>query len=104
MQAFVRCLAVAALGAALSSPITPSFAADSAGASCEGLGHAQKRVVEHSYQGVDALRRYVFITRPVYGISMVDVVESLDRWRAQCARPTAATAPEPDARVATATF
>lgn len=94
MQAIVRFFAAAGIGAALSAPVGTSFAAD-AQISCSGLGHAQQRVLEHADQGIDALRRYVIITRPVHGISMVEVAESIDGWRAkaQCSVKAAANAP-----------
>ena len=94
MKAFVRFLAAAGIGAALSAPVATSFAAD-AQVSCSGLGHAQQRVLENADQGIDVLRRYVIITRPVHGISMVEVAESIDTWRAkaQCSVKAAANAP-----------
>lgn len=94
MHAIVHTLAAVAIGAALSTSAATSLAAEQ-GVSCTGLGHAEKRVLEHAHQGIDALRRYVIITRPVHGLSMVDIVESLDDWRAkaQCTRKLAAEAP-----------
>lgn len=82
MQALVRCLATAGIGIALSASVGSTLAADTV-IVCTGLDYAQKRVLEHSYHGVDTLRRYVIITRPVHQLSMVDVVESLDAWRAK---------------------
>ena len=98
MLAYVRCLAVAGFGAALCASVTTSVAAEQ-GVSCTGLGYAQRRVLEHADQGVDALRRYVIITRSVHQISMVDVVESLDDWRAKakCTKESAADASAPAA-------
>jgi hypothetical protein len=96
MHAFIRCLAVAATGAALCAPVTTSIAAEQ-GVTCSGLGYAQRRVLENAYQGVDALRRYVIITRSVHQMSMADVVESLDDWRAKanCTKDIAADASAP---------
>jgi hypothetical protein len=93
MHALFRCFAAAGIGAALSASVSPALAAE-AGASCNGPGYAQRRVLEHADQGVDALRRYVIITRSVHQISMVDVVASIDDWRAkaQCTTSTAADA------------
>lgn len=90
MNTFVRYLAVAGIGAALAASVTTSVAAEES-VTCTGLRHAENRVLERSYQGVDALRRYVLITRPVHQISMVDVAQSLDEWRAkaQCTTHTA---------------
>ena len=97
MQAIVRRLAAAGIGAALAAIlIAPSFAAD-APASCGQLDVAKRRVLEHADQGVDQLRRYVEITQSVYRLTMRDVVESIDTWRAQarCAdQAAAATAHE----------
>lgn len=91
MHASIRILAAASLGAALCASAGTSLAADSE-TSCAGIGYAQLRIVEHANDGVDALRRYVIITRPVHQIGMVEVIESLDSWRAaaQCAATTAA--------------
>lgn len=86
MNAFVRCLATAGFGAALSvSLMAPSLAAD---APCKSLDRVQVRVVEKADQGVDALREYVFITRGIYQLDMAEVAESLDGWRAsaRCAK------------------
>lgn len=86
MYAFVRCLAVAASGAALSvSLLTPAVAAD---APCKSLGYVQARVVEKADQGVDALRNYIYITRGIHQLDMMQVAGSLDAWRAdaRCAK------------------
>jgi hypothetical protein len=98
MNTFPRCLAVAGIGAALSAFVTTSVAAEKS-VTCTGLRHAENRVLERSYQGVDALRRYVLITRPVHQISMVDVVQMLEEWRAQaqCTTHTAGDAATPAA-------
>lgn len=91
MHASLRILATASIGAGLCASAGTSLAADSE-TSCAGIGYAQLRIVEHANQGVDALRRYVIITRPVHQIGMVEVIESLDAWRARarCATSTAA--------------
>lgn len=98
MRTFARRFAAAGIGAVLCASVSPGFGADQE-VSCTGLGYGPRRVLEHSFQGVDALRRYVLITRPVHHVSMVDVVESLDEWRAkaQCTVKTAAGAPAPAA-------
>jgi hypothetical protein len=98
MNTFHRCLAVAGIGAALSACVTTSVAAEKS-VTCTGLRLAENRVLERSYQGVDALRRYVLITRPVHQISMVDVVQMLEEWRAQaqCTTHTAGDAATPAA-------
>jgi hypothetical protein len=99
MDTLARHITFAAIGIALCAPGLNGFAADLK-VTCTGLGYAQRRVLEHSFEGVDALRRYVIITRPVLQISMVDVMESLDDWRAN-ARCTTTTTAHPS-RVATA--
>lgn len=89
MYAFVRCLAVAAFGAALSvSLVAPALAAD---APCKSLGYVQMRVVEKADQGVDALRDYVYITRGIHQLDMAEIAGSLDEWRAtaRCAKAAA---------------
>jgi hypothetical protein len=103
MNTFLSSLVVAGIGAALSASVTTSIAAEES-VTCTGLRHADNRVLERSYQGVDALRRYVLITRPVHQISMVDVVELLDKWRAkaQCTTQTAGDAGTPAATTAVA--
>ena len=88
MYAFVRSLAAAAFGAALSvSLVSPSVAADKA-APCKSLSYVQARVVEKAEQGVDALRDYVYITRGIHQLDMMQVASSLDAWRAdvRCAK------------------
>jgi hypothetical protein len=82
MSPFVRWLAAAGIGSALCASVATSLAADQ-GVSCTGLRYSENRVLERAYQGVDALRRYVLITRPVHQIGMVEVIESLDDWRAK---------------------
>jgi len=82
--------AVVYLGAALSLSLPgPSSAADEA--TCKPLRPMQAAVVEHADQGVDALRRYVFISRGVHQLDMMEVAESLDAWRAEarCAKRVA---------------
>jgi hypothetical protein len=83
----VRHFAIAGIGFALGAGTATGFAADRE-LKCTGLSFAQARVLEQSYQGVDTLRRYVLITRPVHQIGMAEVVESLDAWRskAQCSK------------------
>jgi hypothetical protein len=91
MDTLARHIAFAGIGIALCAPGVNSFAADLRVA-CTGLGYAQRRVLEHSFEGVDTLRRYVTITRPVLQISMVEVMESLDDWRANARCTTTTTA------------
>jgi len=88
-----RCLSVAGLGATLCLALPGAgFAADTSGAmaassSCRPLGWHEKRIVTKAQVGVEALRDYVFISRGVHGISMLDVTKNLDGWleAAHCA-------------------
>jgi hypothetical protein len=91
MHALVHCLAVAGLGGALSL----SLASPSVAAPCAPLDGVQSRVVEKADLGVDALRRYVYITRSIHQLDMMEIAASLDGWRerAACAKQAAAPAP-----------
>lgn len=93
MNASFRCLAIAGMGAALSmGPIGSSLAADDAPAACKPLGYVQKRVVAKADEGIAALRGYVYITRAMHQLDMMEVAKSLDAWRAdaRCAERLAA--------------
>jgi len=90
MLSFTHRFAVVYLGAALSLSLPgPSSAADEA--TCKPLGPMQAAVVGHADQGVDALRRYVFISRGIHQLDMMEVAGSLDAWQAQarCAKQVA---------------
>ena len=90
MLSFTHRFAVVYLGAALSLSLPgASSAADEA--SCRPLRPMQAGVVEHADQGVDALRRYIFISRGIYQLEMMQVAGSLEAWRAEarCARRVA---------------
>jgi hypothetical protein len=91
MHALVHSLAVAGLGAALSL----SLASPSVAAPCPPLDGVQARVVEKADLGVDALRRYVYITRSIHQLDMMEIAKSLDGWRerAACAKQVAAPTP-----------
>jgi hypothetical protein len=83
-----RRLSLAGLGAALCLALPGfSLAADTGGpmaasSSCATLGAVQRRVVSKAQVGVEALRDFVYITRGVYRLSMVDVTKNLDNWLA----------------------
>ena len=47
---------------------------------CDPLSSVQKRVVAKAQVGVEALRDYVYITRGVWQLSMIDVTKNIDRW------------------------
>ena len=94
MSTYVRCLALAGLGTALSlSLLSPGVAADNASA-CGPLTPMQASVVGKADEGVDALRRYVFITRGIHQLDITEVAGSLDGWKAQarCAKAAAEAA------------
>ena len=54
MKTLARHLAFVGIGIALCAPGVKSYAADLK-VTCTGLGYAQRRVLEHSFDGVDAL-------------------------------------------------
>jgi hypothetical protein len=91
----------AAIGAALcvfAVPASANSQVDVATASCQPLATLQQRIVDNADQGMDALRRFVWRTKFIYGVDMIDVRESLDAWRARkaCARQvTHAALPNP---------
>jgi hypothetical protein len=86
MTALARCLGAAALGATFLACSQGAFAAD-ANSACAPLSQVQKRVVVKAEQGVDALRDFVYITRGIYRLDMVEIAGSLDGWlaNAHCA-------------------
>jgi len=81
-----RCLSVAGLGATLCLALPGAgFAADTSGAlaassSCTPLGVAERKIIMKAQVGVEALRDYVYITRGVFQLSMIDVTKNIDRW------------------------
>ena len=85
MSAFARCLSLG-LGAALCAALpVAGFAADAGGtqaSTCDPLSSVQKRVVAKAQVGVEALRDYVYITRGVHALNMMDIAQSLDGWLA----------------------
>lgn len=84
MTALVHFVAAAGLGVALSASLpSASLAAGTGAASCGQLTFVQKRVVEKADQGIDALRRYVFLTRGTHNLYLMDVALVLDDWRAK---------------------
>lgn len=91
MNTFFATLAIAA--AATSTP-SLSAAADpansvarvaGAGANCaasQAMTGVQRRIVEKASQGVDSLRGFIFITRGIYNLDMMETVAWLDSERA----------------------
>jgi len=80
-------LPLAGLGAALCLALPAAgFAADTgsgkAWSSCQPLGVVERRVVAKAEVGVEALRDYVYITRGIHRLSMIDVTKHLDDWLA----------------------
>ena len=61
-------------------------------AACASPTKLERRIVEKAEQGMPALRRFVSMTRFIYGVDMIDVADSLDTWRANmsCATTVAA--------------
>ena len=100
MQALVHIVAVAGLGVALSAALPgASLAADNGATSCGQLTFVQKRVVEKADQGIDALRQYLFVTRGMHNLYIMDVAVELDGWRAKahCAEQAARATDASDA-------
>jgi hypothetical protein len=96
MNASFRCLAIAGMGAALSMGLIGTSVAADNPTSCQPLGYVQKRVVAKADEGIAALRGYVYITRAMHQLDMMEIAKSLDAWRAdaRCAeRLAAATTP-----------
>ena len=61
-------------------------------AACAPLTKLERRIVDKADHGMPALRRFVSMTRFIYGVDMIDVADSLDKWRANmsCATTVAA--------------
>jgi hypothetical protein len=53
--------------------------------SCTPATNLQRRIVDKAEQGMPALRRFVSMTRLIYGVDMIDIGNSLDKWRASTA-------------------
>lgn len=101
MTALVHFVAAAGLGVALSASLpSASLAADTGATACGQLTFVQKRVVEKADQGIDALRRYVFLTRGTHNLYLMDVALVLDDWRAKarCKEPAVTAGAEPEPR------
>ena len=76
MKLFPRIGMLCLAGAALALAAAPSQA------KCPGpMNWLQQRVVAKHAQGIDALRRYVFITRSMYQLDMVDTVAWIEERR-----------------------
>jgi len=86
MTITLRCAPVAITFALCLGIAAPAKAAD-----CVPLTQLQQRIVDKSEQGVVALRRFVERTRMIHQLSMYDIAESLDAWRAvsTCAKRVA---------------
>jgi hypothetical protein len=81
-----------ALLAAGSDPARAAPAAQAPAASCVPLTHVQRRILAKSAEGVDALRRFVSITKSIYQLDMAETAEWLGAYRAksaECAPPRA---------------
>jgi len=53
-----------------------------AATSCGSLTKLERRIVDKANRGMPELRRFVSMTHFIYGVDMIDVTESLDKWRA----------------------
>ncbi len=67
---------------AISVLCAASATAAPSGTACGSVNPVQRRIVEHANLGMSELRSYVRMTGMIHGISMVEVRESLDTWRA----------------------
>jgi len=81
-------LPFSALGAPDTTPIesdvvrVAALAAQNQQERCGGstrLTGLQRRILDHASKGLDELRRYVWITRSIYQLDMVDTVAWIDR-------------------------
>jgi hypothetical protein len=52
---------------------------------CGSVKFVERRIVEHSYGDIESLRAYVHMTSVVYHVSMSEVRDNLDKWRATIA-------------------
>ena len=66
----------AALLACASAQATPA---------CGSVKFVERRIVEHSNGDIESLRAYVHMTSNVYHVSMSEVRDNLDKWRATIA-------------------
>ena len=83
IRAIAIAFALTAAGAAHASRYVQSQTADADPARrCSELTGLDARIVEKSAQGVDALRRYILMTRDIYGLDMRETMAWLDRERA----------------------
>ena len=92
MNASLRKLAPAAVGALLSITLTGAVVAADAKTGCRTSDPMRNSVMRKADEGTDALRRYVTITRAIHQLDMDTVAASIDRWRAEsgCAARVAA--------------
>ncbi len=68
--------------ATLATLIAGTASAAPSDIACGSVTTVQRRIVEHADLGMNELRSYVHMTDRIYGISMPDVQQSLDTWRA----------------------
>ena len=90
MTTSIRSFAIVNLVTALSLAALASPA--EASGPCAALTPVQVKVVEKADEGVDALRRHLYITQGIHQLDMMEVAGSLDAWRAaaRCAQRVAA--------------
>ena len=89
MNASPRRLQSAACCAALVSSIafTGTALAAEAKTGCRTSDPMRTSLMRKADEGVDALRRYVTMTRGIHQMDMATVSESIDRWRAEAGCP-----------------
>ena len=52
---------------------------------CGSVKFVERRIVEHANGDIESLRAYVRMTSFVYHVSMAEVRDNLDKWRASIA-------------------
>jgi hypothetical protein len=87
MHASLRRLAPAVFGAALSLALVDLAAAAEPQTGCRTSDPMRTKVMRKADEGVDALRRYVTMTRAIHQMDMDTVAGSIERWRAEAGCP-----------------
>jgi|RhiMetdeSRZDD1v2_1073273.scaffolds.fasta_scaffold139849_3 hypothetical protein len=75
-----------------SDPASAAPAAQAPAASCVPLTNVQRRILSKATEGMDALRRFVYITKGIYQLDMTETVAWIGAYRAksaECAPPRA---------------
>ena len=69
------------LALVLAAGLLASLSAQAAPA-CGSVKFVERRIVEHGNGDIESLRAYVHMTSFVYHVSMAEVRDNLDKWRA----------------------